>query len=235
MSVPVRIEEHGALRVIALNDPPTRNALGPLAAERLMEALEAAAADEAVRLVALTGDGGVFCSGAAIRAWESADGTGETLTDVGTALCDLIERLPVPVVGCLPGHAVGGGAELALACDWRIVDPAAELRFVHTGFGLIPGFGGLARLELLAGRGAALRLLSTRAAVGAEEAVRIGLADEAVAAAAQLGWCRERAEAMAGSGRGAVAALKHALWTGDERSAFLHVWPERSLPDRLGS
>lgn len=235
MSVPVRTEEHGALRVVALNDPPTRNALGPLAVERLMEALAVAAADPAVRLVALTGDGGIFCSGAAIRAWEAADGTGETLTDVGTQLCDLIEQLPVPVVGCLPGHAVGGGAELALACDWRIADPAAELRFVHTGFGLIPGFGGLARLELLAGCGAALRLLATRAAVGAEEAVRIGLADEIVAGSAQLDWCRARAEAMAGADRGAVAALKHALWTGDERSAFLHVWPERSLPDRLGS
>ncbi len=235
MSVPVRTESHGALRVIALNDPPTRNALGPLAADRLAEALVAAADDPDARLVMLTGDGGVFCSGAAIRAWESADGTGETLTDVGTELCELIERLPVPVVAALPGHAVGGGAELALAADWRIADPAAELRFVHTGFGLIPGFGGLARLELLAGRGRALELLATRAQIGAEEAARIGLADAVVPAADQLTWCLARAEAMQGSARGAVSALKHALWTGDERSAFLHVWPDRQLPDRLGS
>jgi enoyl-CoA hydratase len=235
VSVPVRTESHGALRVVALNDPPTRNALGPLAAERLAEALVAAADDPDARLVMLTGDGGVFCSGAAIRAWEAADETGETLTDVGTELCELIERLPVPVVAALPGHAVGGGAELALAADWRIVDAAAELRFVHTGFGLIPGFGGLARLELLAGRGRALELLATRAQVAAEESVRIGLADAVVPAADQLAWCLARAEAMQGSARGAVAALKHALWTGDERSAFLHVWPDRQLPDRLGS
>lgn len=235
MSVPVRTESHGALRAIALNDPPTRNALGPLAAERLAEALSAAADDPETRLVMLTGDGGVFCSGAAIRAWEAADATGETLTDVGTELCELIERLPVPVVAALPGHAVGGGAELALAADWRIADPAAELRFVHTGFGLIPGFGGLARLELLAGRGRALELLATRAQVGADEAARIGLADAVVPAADQLAWCLDRAAAMRGSDRGAVAALKHALWTGDERSAFLHVWPDRQLPDRLGS
>ncbi|MGA0121836.1 MAG: enoyl-CoA hydratase/isomerase family protein [Gaiellales bacterium] len=235
MSVPVRMESHGALRVVALNDPPTRNALGPLAAERLADELAAAADDATVRLVMLAGDGGIFSSGAAIRAWEAADATGETLTDVGTELCELIERLPVPVIAALPGHAVGGGAELALAADWRIADPAAELRFVHTGFGLIPGFGGLARLELLVGRGRALELLATRARVTAEEAVRIGLVDAVVPAADQVAWCVARAEAMADSERAAIAALKQALWTGDERSAFLHVWPDRQLPDRLGS
>jgi len=235
VSVPVRYEVCDRVAVIALNDPPTRNALGPMAAERLVEYADHAVNDPAVRLAMLTGDGGVFCSGAAIRAWERLDETGETLTDRGTALCDHLASLGVPVVAALSGHAVGGGAELALAADWRIIDPDAELRFVHTGFGLIPGFGGLARLERLVGAPTALRLLSTRAKVGAEEAVALGLADEVVAADQQLAWAEARVAAMDGADAAAIAAIKRVLSGEDERSAFLGVWPARQLPDRLGS
>ncbi len=235
VSVPVRYEVRDAVAVIALNDPPTRNALGPMAAEQLSAYAEQAAADPAVELIMLTGDSGVFCSGAAIRAWERLDETGETLTDRGTALCDRLATLPVPVVAALSGHAVGGGAELALAADWRIIDPAAEFRFVHTGFGLIPGFGGLARLERLVGAPTALRLLATRAKVGAEEAVALGLADEIVPTERQPAWAEARIATMDGAERKAIAAIKRVLNGEDERSAFLSVWPDRELPDRLGS
>lgn len=235
MSATVRFEVRGPLAIITLDDPPTRNALGPETADQLAAFARQVALDDAIRLVALTGANGVFCSGAAIRDWEQLPDAGATLTDRGTALCDLLEQLPVPVVALLGGHAVGGGAELALAADWRIVAPAAQLRFVHAGFGLIPGFGGLARLELLVGRSRALRYLASRASVSADEAVTVGLADEVVAADEQVAWAVAAAEQLQGADRGAVAAIKHALATGDERSSFLHVWPDRRLPDRLGS
>lgn len=231
----VRYEAQGALAIITLDDPSTRNALGPDAADLIMQFARAAGADNTVRLLALTGSGGVFCSGAAIRAWEALPNAGETLTDRGTELCDLLENLPIPVVACLSGHAVGGGAELALAADWRIVSPAAEFRFVHTGFGLMPGFGGLARLELIVGRSAALRLLATRATVESHDAVVLGLADAVVPIGDQQDWLEEMATMLEGSSRGAVAAIKHAFATGDERSAFLRVWPDRELPERFGS
>lgn len=232
---PVRIESDGALAAIVLDDPATRNALGPEAVE-LASSFAAQAADaDAVRLVLVTGANGVFCSGAAIREWEAADPSGEQLADRGTALCDGLAALPVPVLAALPGHAVGGGAELALAADWRIADPAAELRFVHAGFGLVPGFGGLRRLERLVGPAVALRLLATRARVGAEEALALGLVDAIVPVDAQRAWAEARAAELAGSGRDAVAAIKRALRHGDERAEFRRVWPSRSLPDRLGS
>jgi enoyl-CoA hydratase/carnithine racemase len=143
--------------------------------------------------------------------------------------------LPIPVLACLPGHAVGGGSELALAADWRIADPAAELRFVHTSLALMPGFGGLGRLERLVGPATALRLLATRARVGAEEAERLGLVEAVVPADEQLAWATALAEQLSGSDRYAIAEIKAALRSGDERAAFLRVWPHRQLPDRLGS
>ena len=230
-----RCEIDGALAVITLDDAGTRNALGPDTAEAVLGFAQEAAADPVVRLLALTGADGVFCSGAAIRAWEALDPSGETLTDRGTALCDALAALPIPVLALLPGHAVGGGAELALAADWRVADPAAELRFVHAGFGLMPGFGGLARLERLVGPAQALRLLGTRARVGAEEAQAIGLVDAIVPVDAQRAWAEARAAELAESGRTAIAEIKAALRDGDERAAFLRVWPHRQLPDRLGS
>lgn len=231
----VNVGRDGAVSVIELAHAETRNALAPDTVDLVAAAAAEAAADAGVRLVLLTGASGVFCSGAAIRAWEELDPSGEALADRGTALCDALAVLPIPVLAALPGHAVGGGAELALAADWRIADPAAEIRFVHAGFGLMPGFGGLGRLERLVGPSVALRLLATRAHVGAEEALALGLIDAIVPVDAQRAWAAARAEELVGSDRGAVAEIKRALRDGDERAAFRRVWPRRSLPDRLGA
>jgi enoyl-CoA hydratase/carnithine racemase len=99
----------------------------------------------------------------------------------------------------------------------------------------MPGFGGLVRLELLVGRPKTLEYLATRARVGADEALAAGLVNAIVAADAQLAWAEQRAADMAGSDRAALAAIKLASATGDERAAFLDIWPARQLPDRLGS
>lgn len=235
MAEPVRLDLAGPLAVITIDEPATRNALSPAIVDLMRAYVQQIEMDDSVRLLGITGAGGVFCSGAAIRAWEALPDAGAVLTDRGTALCEHIAALPIPVVACLEGHAVGGGAELALAADWRIAAPAAEFRFVHTGFGLIPGFGGLARLERLVGRPAAMRLLATRGAVHAHDATTVGLVDEVVLAGDQRTWLEARAADVAGSPREAIAALKQAMDTGDERAAFLRVWPQRQLPERLGS
>lgn len=228
----VRLETSEALATITIDDTATRNAIGPAQADAIIAMTHAVSDDPEARLLAVTGSG-VFSSGAAIRAWEDLDGSGETLNERGNALCDAFERCHVPVVALLGGHAVGGGAEVALAADWRVMDPAAELRFVHTGFGLMPGFGGLGRLTAIVGRAKALEIAGLRASIGAGEALALGLADAIVPAAAQATWAQERASALAGADRGALAAIKRALSSGDERTAFLEVWPHRRLPERL--
>jgi enoyl-CoA hydratase/carnithine racemase len=230
---PVRVERDGPLALIVLDDRRTRNALGTATMAALEAAISGLEGDGEVRLVALAHAGPVFSSGAAIAEWDVLPDGGEALTTRGTALCDRLAALPVPVVALVGGHAVGGGAELALAADWRLMAPDAELRFVHAGLGLVPGFGGLGRLAALVGRGRALRAIACREAIGAEQALLAGLADEVVPARRQRARARELAEHVAGSDRLAVARAKVALTSGGrdaERAAFLASWPDRRLP-----
>jgi enoyl-CoA hydratase/carnithine racemase len=233
-SGPVRLERDGPLALIVLDDPRTRHAIGSAAMAALEEILEELEAAADVRLVAVTGAGRIFCAGAGIREYDALEDGGTQLTDRGVALLDRLAALPCPVLALVNGHAVGGGAEVALAADWRYIDPAAELRFIHASIGLTPGFGGLGRLAALAGRSTALRLISTCATVGGREAVSLGLADEVVLARDQRVRACELADRIAQADMTAVAAAKRALRAGTpeaEREAFLTVWPNRRIPD----
>lgn len=230
---PVRLERDGALALIVLADAATHNALSGAAMDALEPILDELERDDAVRLVALTGAGRVFCSGAAIREFDPIEDGGARLTDRGSALLDRLATLPVPTVALVNGHAVGGGAEVALACDWRYIAPDAELRFVHASIGLVPGLGGLQRLRRIVGEGTALRLLATCDSVGARRAVELGLAAEVVPANALRGRAARLARTVADGDRQAIAAAKAALAAGTreaERDAFLACWPNRRIP-----
>jgi enoyl-CoA hydratase/carnithine racemase len=230
---PVRLERDGPLALITLDDPATRNAIGAAAMDALEAILTELEADPDVRLVALTGAGRTFSSGAAIREFDPLDDGGVQLTDRGTAVFDRLAALPVPTVALVNGHAVGGGAEVALACDWRIIAPDAELRFVHASIGLVPGLGGLGRLRRLVGETTALRMLATCESVPGRRAVELGLAAEVVAVEAQRSRAWKFAQRVADGDRQAIAAAKVALADGSreaERDAFLACWPNRRIP-----
>ena len=230
---PVRLERDGPLALIVLDDPASRNAIGSLAMDCLEAILDELERDRDIRLVAVTGAGRTFCSGAAIREFDALADGGTVLTDRGTRLFDRVEDLPMPTVALVNGHAVGGGAEVALACDWRILAPDAELRFVHASIGLVPGFGGLGRLRAALGEATALRLLATCESVGGLRAVELGLAAEVVPAAEQRACARRLAQRVAESDQHAVATAKKALAAGTraaEREAFLACWPLRWIP-----
>ena len=230
---PVRLERDGPLALIVLDDPGSRNVLGPAAMAAFEAIVDELAADTDARLVAVTGAGGVFSSGAAIREHDVMADGGAILTDRGNALLDRLAALPVPIVALVNGHAVGGGAELALACDWRLMAPDAELRFVHATIGLVPGFGGLGRLRQILGPAGALRMLATHEAVNGRRALQIGLADEVVPPSDLRSRARSMAGRIAGTDRGAIAAAKLALAVGTreaERDAFLACWPNRKIP-----
>jgi enoyl-CoA hydratase/carnithine racemase len=230
---PVRLERDGPLALIVLDDPATRNAIGSAAMDALEAILAELEAATDVTLVALTGAGRTFSSGAAIREFDPMDGGGEQLTDRGSAILDRLAALPVPTVALVNGHAVGGGAEVALACDWRIIAPDAELRFVHASIGLVPGLGGLQRLRRLVGESTALRLLATCESVKGGRAVELGLAAEVVPSETQRSRAWKLAQRVADADRGAIAAAKAALAAGTraaERDAFLACWPNRRIP-----
>ncbi len=191
----IRVEKRGALAVVTLDRPKVLNTLNAATFAELDSAFDELAADREVRVVLVTGAGDrAFAAGADIRELADADaGTGKAFSLRGQAVFRKIETLGKPVIACVGGFALGGGCELALACTLRIVAEDAKFGQPEVKLGVIPGYGGSQRLPRLVGRGAALKLLLTGAIIGAEEAFRIGLADEIVPVAELM----PRAEALA--------------------------------------
>jgi enoyl-CoA hydratase/carnithine racemase len=152
-------------------------------------------------------------------------------------------ELPVPIVGALPGPAIGGGAELALACDMRVADVRAKISFKQVRMGVTTAWGTAARLVALVGAGAAARLLYTSHEIAGDEAKLIGLVDEVtaigLARATALAWASDIAE---GSPR-AIAEMKRLLRettkasAGDvraiERQSFVATWSSADHPEAV--
>lgn len=234
---PVRLEPDGPLATIVLDDAETRNAIGLAALDALERVLDGLEADDGVRLVAVVGAGSAFSSGALLRDFEGGEG-GAALSRRGSAVADRLAALPVPVVALLNGPAVGAGAELALAADWRVWAPEAELRFPHVGFGLVPGLGGLTRLQSLVGGPQALWLLARRTSLDVAAATPLGLVQDMAPSAELRSWARRLADDLGRSDRAALAAVKRVVVArpGErrrlEREAFLAAWPTHTAPIR---
>ncbi len=191
----IRMEKRGALAIVTLDRPKVLNALNAATFAELDSAFDELAADREIRVVLLTGAGDrAFAAGADIRELADADaGAGKAFSLRGQAVFRKIETLGKPVIACVRGFALGGGCELALACTLRIAAEDAKFGQPEVKLGVIPGYGGSQRLPRLVGRGAALKLLLTGAIIDAQEALRIGLADEIVSVAKLM----QRAEALA--------------------------------------
>ncbi|WP_405094703.1 enoyl-CoA hydratase/isomerase family protein [Micromonospora sp. NBC_01412] len=183
MSEFVRLETKDGIGTIRLERPPM-NALNEQVQEELRAAATAAAADPEVRAVIVYGGEKVFAAGADIK--EMADMSyvdmAERAADLSSSL-GAFARIPKPVVAAITGYALGGGCELALACDWRVVAEDAKLGQPEIKLGIIPGAGGTQRLARLVGPARAKDLIMSGRMVDAQEALRIGLADRVVPAA----------------------------------------------------
>ena len=190
----VATERRGRVLWIRLCRPEARNALSQPEVDGLAAAIEASGADPQARAVVITGTGDAFSSGGDLRAMRALDPDDmRRLVTDGQALMRAIETLERPVIAAINGWALGGGLELALACDVRIASQEAVLGLPELGLGTIPGWGGTHRLAVAVGGGRAAHLLLTGERVGAEEAFALGLvtalhpAAELEAAAQRLG------------------------------------------------
>ncbi|MDG4817792.1 enoyl-CoA hydratase-related protein [Micromonospora sp. WMMD956] len=183
MSEFVRLETKDGIGTIRLDRPPM-NALNKQVQEELRAAAAEAAADPGVRAVIVYGGEKVFAAGADIKemAAMSYVDMAERAADLSSAL-GAFARIPKPVVAAITGYALGGGCELALACDWRVVAEDAKLGQPEIKLGVIPGAGGTQRLARLVGPARAKDLIMSGRMVDAQEALRIGLADRVVPAA----------------------------------------------------
>jgi enoyl-CoA hydratase/carnithine racemase len=179
----VRLEKHDGIGTIRLDRPPM-NALNTQVQEEIRAAATEATADDGVRAVIVYGGEKVFAAGADIKEMANM-----SYVDMSSRAADLsaalgaVARIPKPVVAAITGYALGGGCELALACDWRVVADDAKLGQPEIKLGIIPGAGGTQRLARLVGPARAKDIVLSGRMVDAAEALRIGLADQVVPAA----------------------------------------------------
>jgi enoyl-CoA hydratase len=187
-------EKKNAIAYITLNRPKVLNALSHKTWENLQAAFEDARDDDVVRGVILTGAGDkAFIAGADISELAHVSAVeAEQSSAFGQKVLNLIENLCKPVIAAINGFALGGGCETAMACTIRIASENAKFGQPEVNLGLIPGGGGTQRLPRLIGKGRALQLILSGDMISAQEAYRIGLANEIVPAAELI----SRAEAI---------------------------------------
>jgi len=179
----VRVEIRDSIGTIRLERPPM-NALNRQVQDEIRDAATAVSTDDGVRAIIVYGGEKVFAAGADIK--EMAD---MSYVDMSARAADLsdalgaLARIPKPVVAAITGYALGGGCEIALACDWRVVAEDAKLGQPEIKLGIIPGAGGTQRLARLVGPARAKDIILSGRMVDAQEALRIGLADRVVPAA----------------------------------------------------
>jgi enoyl-CoA hydratase/carnithine racemase len=226
---PIRVEREGAAALVTITHPPV-NAISRAVAVALLEALTAAEADPACRALVLTGDGDRhFSAGADLT---------EFPADV-TASVEVTRRLEasrLPLVAAVNGFALGGGCEIALACDLRICSANARFGQPEIKLGLIPGWGGTQRLPRLVGRGRALEMLLTGDQVDSARALEWGLVTRVVPPADLRQEALVLAGLLAERPPLAVAAIKRAVHRGLDGPLEDGLRREREEFDRvLGS
>jgi enoyl-CoA hydratase len=210
MTEALRVERHGPVTVVTIDRPRRRNAVDRPTADALLAAFEAFEADASASVAVLTGAGGTFCAGADLQA--IASGTGNRVTEEGPGPMGPTRlALSKPVIAAVEGHAVAGGLELAVWCDLRVAAEDAVFGVFCRRFGVPLVDGGTVRLPRIVGEGRAMDLILSGRAVGAAEALSMGLANRVVpsgtALQASIDWATE------------LAALPQVCMRNDRRSA----------------
>ncbi len=210
----IRIDRDGAIATITLDRPNVLNALNVTMLGEVRAALEQLEGDDAVRVVILTGSGDrAFAAGADIGELNSLPGSvaGVAQAKIGQAVTLQIERMRTPVIAAVNGFALGGGCELAMACDIRFASDRAKFGQPEVNLGLLPGYGGTQRTARLLGRGMAMYLCLSAEMIDATEALRIGLVERVFPHADLLAETKRVAELIASKAPLAVAATKRAI------------------------
>jgi len=214
----IRYEAADGVGVVTLNRPDVLNAMNDAMRRELTRCFEHLVTDDQVRAVVVTGAGErAFSAGADVREFV------EPLVPVRfreqrrrLEFRQVMDRCPQPLIAAINGWALGGGLELALACDIRVAAADARLGLTETTLGIIPGGGGTQRLPRLVGRSKALELILTGARIDAAEALRIGLVERLAPAGQALATATELARALAARAPLALRYAKEAVLKGLE-------------------
>jgi enoyl-CoA hydratase len=208
--------------LLTINRPKALNALNAATLDEIASAVARVAADDGARVLLMTGAGEkAFVAGADIA--EMKDATVERareFSEQGMRVMHALEALPVPVIALVNGYCLGGGCELALACDWILAADNAVFGQPEVNLGIPPGFGGTQRLPRRIGPARALELLTTARQVKAGEAAAIGLANHVYPAGELKARGLEAARAIAAKGPAAVRLVKRAVRQGANLELF---------------
>ncbi|MEA2031599.1 MAG: enoyl-CoA hydratase-related protein [candidate division Zixibacteria bacterium] len=173
------VDQKGKVLIITISREKAMNALNSETVTELMNLLREHWSDDNIGCVIVTGAGKAFVAGADITEIAKLDARGGAIYSAdGLKMMRTISNFPKPVIAAINGFALGGGSELALACDIRLASEKAKLGQPEVNLGIIPGYGGTQRLTRLVGRGKAMQLILTGEMIDATEAHRIGYVDE---------------------------------------------------------
>ena len=215
----ILVERKDRIAIITLNRPGVLNALSQATVDELDAAIDELGADEDVRAIIITGAGEkAFAAGADIQELHALSSATEAAEFIGRRHRFLFKlaKLPKPVIAALNGYALGGGCELALACDIRIAAETARLGQPEINVGMIPGTGGTQRMLRLVGPGMAKYLILTGDHVSAQEALRIGLVEKVVPPEKLMDEVKALATKLAAKPPIAIALAKQAIAMGME-------------------
>jgi enoyl-CoA hydratase len=212
----IKVEVDGALAVVTIAREPALNALSSQVISELTAAAGELEISSEVRVVILTGAGDkAFVAGADIAEMrELTPRQAQAFAEMGGTLCQAIETSEKPWIAAVNGFALGGGCELALACDFVYASDKAKFGQPEVKLGIIPGFGGTQRLARRVGIAKAKELCMTGDTIDAAEALRIGLADAVWPHAELIGKIKELAGRIAANGPLAVAEVKRLVHRG---------------------
>jgi enoyl-CoA hydratase len=217
MSDLVLLERRGAVALLTLNRPDVLNALDAATLAALAARTGEIARDASVRAVVVTGAGRAFAAGADIAAMRKLNPAGaEAFSRLGHAALASLEALAVPTIAAVNGFALGGGCELALACDWIYASSKARFGQPEVNLGLLPGFGGTSRMVRRVGIAWASELVLSGEPVDAETAQRIGLANRVFEPDALVDAAIAAGEKIAAKGPVAIALAKRVMQQGQD-------------------
>lgn len=208
----IKYEIRDNIAYITVSRPEALNAISTTVLTELKDVFQKIENDPEAKIVILTGEGKAFVAGADIAQMSALSGVeGHDMIKFGADVMNYMEAIDKPIIAAVNGFALGGGCELAMACDIRIASAKAKFGQPEVNLGIIPGFGGTQRLPRLVGKGMGKYLIMTAEMIGADEACRLGLVEKVVAPEELIPECERIAKTILSKAPIAIATAKRVI------------------------